>query len=263
MGLHDRKAPQMLVRCNTWTEQEERRRVWWGIVVLDRFINIGHRGKPFATLEPSIDTHLPTDDAAWDRGQMLAAAPLSLSASQTIRVSPFARTCQAAHLLGKALRHIDDRQIPLDYRFSEALQLKRTLLALADVLPDEANFCSPGDAEKIEDMDERLKAAPCTSIGITYSALLTLYDTYSCTERAAASELQDAGETQLQMQKECIDGLADVSERAFTFARKIKRVIQAKGVDVLSPMVVDCIYQAAANCKSNSSSTLVTTCTDE
>ncbi len=50
MGLHDRHAPQMLPRCNTWTEQEERRRVWWAILILDRFINIGHRNKPLSTL---------------------------------------------------------------------------------------------------------------------------------------------------------------------------------------------------------------------
>lgn len=45
MGLHDRSTAQMLPRPNTWTEQEERRRVWWGVIILDRFINIGHRGK--------------------------------------------------------------------------------------------------------------------------------------------------------------------------------------------------------------------------
>lgn len=67
VGLHAREVPQMLQRCTTWTEQEERRRVWWGVLILDRFVNIGHRGKPFASAEPSLDMHLPTDDAAWVR----------------------------------------------------------------------------------------------------------------------------------------------------------------------------------------------------
>ena len=133
-GLHDFKAPQMLPRCMTWTEQEERRRLWWGILVLDRFVHLGSRGKPFATTDPGLDVHLPTDDGSWDRGEMLVAAPLSLSASPTVGVSPFARVCQSAHLLGKVMRHIDDKSMSLEYRMTEALQLHRTMSAFADVL---------------------------------------------------------------------------------------------------------------------------------
>lgn len=38
MGLHARisEVPSMLQKSTTWTEQEERRRVWWAIVILDR-----------------------------------------------------------------------------------------------------------------------------------------------------------------------------------------------------------------------------------
>ena len=50
------------------------------------------------------------------------------------------------------------------------------------------------------------------------------------------------------MQKESIDGLSEISGRIVNLARKMKRVIESQGTDVLSPMVVDCIYQAAANC---------------
>ncbi|KAK3710452.1 hypothetical protein LTR37_010295 [Vermiconidia calcicola] len=234
-GLHDRQAPQMLPRCNTWTEQEERRRVWWGVIVLDRFSHIGHRGKPFASPDPSLETHLPTDDASWDRGQMLVAAPLSLSASQTIRVSPFARTCQAAHLLGKVLRHMDDKHLPIDYRFGEALQLHRTMRALADVLPDEALHDDPS-----------LQPSLCTSMAIVYSGLLTLYDGYSCTEHSVQAG-QEGGEPQLVMQKESIDGLGEISGRCVTLARKVKTAVDNGEIGRLSPMVVDAIYQAAAN----------------
>ena len=232
MGLHDRKVPQMLPRCNTWTEQEERRRVWWGVVIMDRFINIGHRGKPFASVDPVLDAHLPTDDASWDRGQMLVAAPLSLSASQTIRVAPFARTCQSAHLLGKVLRHIDDN-LPLEYRFEEALQVQRTMRALADVLPNEASEDDPTHRPSL-----------CTSMAVCYSGLLTLYDSYSCSERA----MENAGENQLVMQKESINGLSEFSGRVVQLARKIRSVVDDGGIGRLNPMVIDCIYQAAANC---------------
>lgn len=258
MGLHAKGVPQMLARPSTWTEQEERRRVWWGVIVLDRFINIGHRGKSFGSNDPGLDCHLPTDDAAWDRGQMLVAAPLSLSASQTTRVSPFARTCQSAHLLGKAIAHIDDKQLPLSYRFSEALQISRTLRALADVLPDDT--ASP----ELMDTNDLETSAPYTSMAIAYSGLLTLYDAYSCTEQASTLHLAgeagpgaehgrgtglSMGEEQLQMQQASIHGLEEISSRVLFLARRVRRNVDTKGVAAVSPLVVDAIYQAAANCK--------------
>jgi len=222
----------MLPRCTTWTEQEERRRVWWGVIILDRFVNIGHRGKPFASAEPSLDMHLPTDDAAWDRGQMLVAAPLALSASETIKAAPFARTCQAAHLLGKVIRHLNDTTLPPEYRFEEALQLHRTLRALALILASEA-----------EDDDPALRPTLCTSMAIAYSALLTLYDAYSCTERA----LPNAPETQLQMQKESIEGIAYICESVLHLARRMRGFVDHAGLNRVSPLTIDALYQAAAS----------------
>lgn len=236
LGIHDRTAPQMLPRPMTWTEQEERRRVWWAVIILDRFISIGHRRKPFASTDPSLDAHLPTDDSHWDRGQMLVAAPLALSASQAIRAAPFARTCQAAHLLGKIIRHINDKNIPADYKFNEALQLHRTMRALAEVLPSEA-----------EADDPTTKPTLCSPMAICYSGLLTLYDQYACTERA----VENGPETQLVMQKESIDGLGEVSSQVIDLARRVRGFIERAGLQRVSPLVVDSLYQSAANCKSH------------
>lgn len=58
LGIHERGAPQMLPRPNTWTEQEERRRVWWGVIILDRFISIGHRRKPVSLDGSVIPIHV-------------------------------------------------------------------------------------------------------------------------------------------------------------------------------------------------------------
>lgn len=234
MGLHTKDVPQMLARPTTWTEQEERRRVWWGVVILDRFINLGHRGKPLATNDPSVETHLPTDDESWDRGNMLVAAPLALSASETIRAAPFARTCQSAHVMGKTIRHIDDRTLPCVYRFQDGLQLSRTMQALADVIPSDH-----------DEQDPDMKPALCTSMAICYSSLLTLYDSYSCTERAQ----DNAGEDQLHMQQESINGLREYSERVLQLARRVKSIIERHGTSGLSPMIIDAVYQSAANRK--------------
>lgn len=236
MGLHHAKdTPQMLPRPTTWTEQEERRRVWWGIILLDRYINLGHRGKPFATNDPGLETHLPTDDESWDRGQMLVAAPLALSASQTIQAAPFARTCQASHLMGKVIRHIDDKSLPCEYRFPEALQLTRTMRALADVIPHD-----------VDEQDPSMQPPLCTAAAICYSSLLTLYDAYSCTGRRD----EDLSEDQLIVQKESIDGLRDYSERVLVMARRVRAIIERHGPSGLSPMIIDSVYQGAANCES-------------
>jgi hypothetical protein len=38
LGIHDRNAPQILEQPRTWVEWEERQRVWWLIVILDRYL---------------------------------------------------------------------------------------------------------------------------------------------------------------------------------------------------------------------------------
>lgn len=167
---------------------------------------------------------------------MLVAAPLALSASQTIRAAPFARTCQAAHLVGKVIRHINDKNLPTDYQFNEALQLHRTLRALCEVLPAEAE----GD-------DPAKRPTLCSPMAICYSGLLTLYDQYACTERA----VDNAPETQLVMQKESIDGLGEISSLVMNLARRVRLFVERAGLQRLSPLVVDSLYQSAANCKFN------------
>jgi len=231
MGIHSPKAPQMLPPCTTWTEQEERRRISWGIVILDRFLFIGNRGKVLATADPGLEVHLPTDDEAWDRGEMLVAAPLLLSTSPSTRVSAFARTCQAAHLLGKVVRHIDDSSLPPEHRFADAMQLQRTLRAFADVLT-------------VEVLEPSTALTSSTSMAITLSALLSLYDAYSCTARLPVTGTED----QLTMQKASIDGLKQMSDRAVQFLRQVRIAASESQLGRMSFMVVDCVYQTAANC---------------
>jgi hypothetical protein len=78
-------------RVTTLVEVEERRRVWWAIVILDRlvltptmssssvssqphtdrlprFVSIGNPGRRLATDDPKLDDLLPANDIAWDEG---------------------------------------------------------------------------------------------------------------------------------------------------------------------------------------------------
>ncbi|CAI7637608.1 unnamed protein product [Penicillium discolor] len=108
-------------RVLTLVEVEERRRVWWAIVILDRFVSIGCPGRPFATADPKLDDYLPADDAAWDQGTVKPDRFSTLSSPMTGHMSKFALLCQAARLLGQVLHHLstdftseDDVWIQLD-----------------------------------------------------------------------------------------------------------------------------------------------------
>ncbi|KAF2236031.1 hypothetical protein EV356DRAFT_464035 [Viridothelium virens] len=232
MGLHHPKSgPQMLPRCTTWTEQEERRRVWWAVVVLDRFVNIGNPHHPFASEDPSLETYLPVDDDTWDKGEMTANELLLVSTSPSVRAAPFARTCQASHLLGKVLHHINDVDMELDFRFEQANQLNRTVRALANLLPDEA-------------FEEDVTNGPtlCTAMAICYSALLVLYEAYVCTEGIPKKTA-----AHVEIQESAINGLKEISGEVLRFCKRIKSFLDLNGLVKLSPFVADCLYQAAAN----------------
>jgi Fungal specific transcription factor domain len=72
----------------TWIEKEERRRVWWAIIILERYVcfqallhvilylltvaariaYLGWPGRPLQTPDPASTDILPADDLPWDQG---------------------------------------------------------------------------------------------------------------------------------------------------------------------------------------------------
>lgn len=234
LGVHDNKTPQLLPNCTTWTEQEERRRVWWAVLILDRVINVGIAGRPFATRDPSLDSKLPCDDTAWKRGEVNTAPPLALSASSAVVTGSFARTCQASHLLGRVLEHRNDLRMSSEFRYQEAIALERSLSALSSVFP-----------ERSSDVHNE-KHNTTAAVAICYSGLLTLYDLYSCPDKIP----DGAPEEHLLLQQASVDGLLRVSGRVAALADKISNQIRQKGVEYTNPFVLDALYQAAANCES-------------
>jgi hypothetical protein len=51
LGINVRRALN-IKRVLTLVEVAERRRIWWAVIFLDRFVSIGSPGRPFATVEP-------------------------------------------------------------------------------------------------------------------------------------------------------------------------------------------------------------------
>ncbi|KAI9836990.1 MAG: hypothetical protein M1819_000639 [Sarea resinae] len=229
LGLHSRKAsPQMLPRPSTWTEMEERRRIWWAVIMLDRYVNVGNSNHPLASEDPSRDDYLPVDDTMWDQGEMTANEPLFVSSSTNLRAAPFARTCQASHLLGRVIRHLNDRTVNRSILLAEATQLERTVRALSLLLSDEF---------------QEHHTAVSTPMAICYSALMAIYDAYACHE---ANDVENTPE-EIGMQGNAIGGLKTMTKEIMILARHLRETLAADGTAWVSPLVTDCLYQAAAN----------------
>ncbi|KAF2858075.1 hypothetical protein K470DRAFT_222009 [Piedraia hortae CBS 480.64] len=185
LGLHGSKAPQIISGFQCWPEQEEGRRTWWAVLILDWLVNIGSCGKrPLATPHPTADSALPADEAQFESINH-PTERLSLSAPYSVRVSPFARTCQAFTLLGRVITHEETDD-------GEAIQLSENLQTLASVIEDEVD-----------------------SLAICYNALLSLYETYSRREKSPSNK-------QVPLQNESTEGLSNISIAVLTLSRRIR-----------------------------------------
>ncbi|KAJ5119416.1 hypothetical protein N7448_010085 [Penicillium atrosanguineum] len=180
----------------TLVEVEERRRIWWALVVLDRFVSIGCPGRPFATADSKLDDLLPADDAAWDEGIVRPDSFATLSSPMTGHMSKFALVCQAARLLGQVLNYLSNHVAGQNDVW---MQLDRTLHSM---LTAALNIDSP-------DYDQ---------ITFIYSALIALYtpwlssnegekaeSDYSWRARAVLQQITDRISANL-IERQCFSG---------------------------------------------------------
>jgi hypothetical protein len=113
-------------RSLSYFELEERRRVWWAIVILDRFANIGCPGCGFEIDDSSPEDLLPADDTAWDVGMLSPNDEMTISCPSTAKMGRFAKLAQATHLLRLVLQHVSDPS--MDPKLTH--QLEKTIQAL-------------------------------------------------------------------------------------------------------------------------------------
>ena len=157
---------------------------------------------------------------------MTTSEPLYVSSPTSVKASSFARTCQATHLLGRLVRHLNDRNVDPKFRFSEAGQLHRTLTALASLLPAE-----------FQNSPEQLSS----SVALVYGGMLHLYDPYACTESNGGHHTPE----ETEMQTIAIAGLRTTAEQVLSFSQRLQTCV-GYNLGASSPLVIDCLYQAAA-----------------
>lgn len=234
---------------------------WKDSLASCRFVSIGTTGLPRAAPEPSSGELLPVNDYDWDNGGIVASEPLyTESFSRAAMIGPFAKTCQAAHILGKVLAHQEARKVPSDARglLSEAQHLHHALTSLQSTLEEER----PDSDGQRDACSSRLSA-----LALCASARLLLYNNYACNHHYAAGAAERIPQ-EVEMQRLSLEGIGMVVR--VTAAAVARAVVRGRrnGCDnddsmddvededededeegiATSPFVAQFLYHAALEC---------------
>ncbi|KAK7738076.1 hypothetical protein SLS63_002409 [Diaporthe eres] len=272
----------ILGQCTTWTEAEERRRVWWATHILDRIISLGSKKRFAGGPDQPVDTEmLPVDDHAWDSGDMAFSLQRSTRTPlEDLTASPFARLAQASMLTSRAMMHCkgatrryahrgpkgsgngtSEKEKDTDaFSIKEVKEIIRDLHTLGHAI--ETDITNAGGVGS--DAYFALSPSRC----LVWSTIIMVMDLYSCPEhmRPGAGIGNEDGRSaeELAMQVEAIKGLTTTSERIKVFAGELlgmscspaaspdvsmAGVEDGGGADVvgrLSPLCFDAIYCALA-----------------
>lgn len=268
----------MTIPQSTWTEVEERRRVWWATHILDRVISLGSK-RPFAGgPDPPADAEaLPVDDAAWDAGEMSHARPVGTSVEEPMG-SPFTRLAQAAVLISKAMAHCkqymsrtnnnangnngDDDGVDMN---DPAPPPSLNIREVTALMTQQSAFCRTVGAE----MAAAAAAEPgmgtgtgrCAYFGflaarcLSWSANIMVLDLYSCPgdmrPGAVGAEHAGRGAAEHAMQVEAVSGLKIAGTMVKGVAVEVLDVLDRyggeqeediRGVDRFSPLCLDTLY---------------------
>ncbi|KAK5999200.1 Transcription factor BOA15 [Cladobotryum mycophilum] len=235
IGIHDRRnSPQMFPNANSWTETEEICRTWWGVRVLDRYINMGVEKRPFTCEDAHPSDLLPMDESRWELGEQTATPSLAVSGDTSLPAPPFSRTCQATHLLSHVLSHLNtpqDSRNPQDY-YKSALQLHDILSSFHSALSLE--LYNGGQDISIE---------YASAMGICLSACIALYETHTCADLDYPEGV--GTQEQLTVQQLALQRLQVMGQSACEFASGLMTLQQQFDGTLQSPFVTECLYAAA------------------
>ncbi|KAF4953353.1 hypothetical protein FSARC_12404 [Fusarium sarcochroum] len=230
MGWHDRDAQQLFKLGDSWSKREEQRRTWWTIFVLD---SIDTSGLPFAAPEPCPDELLPVNDEDWVLGKTVPSEPLYTACFSSITtLGSFARTCQAAHMLGKIVQHKETKtksSHDILQVVQEGQSLHRALSSLQISIEEQwtSNTSLPPS-------DSSLACA----LSICVCAQALLYASYGCPDAPGITSRERlAHET--EMQSVSVQGLRALGGSI------VPKLTQAHSD---CPLLARCLYTAANAC---------------
>ncbi|OAG42371.1 hypothetical protein AYO21_03247 [Fonsecaea monophora] len=206
--------------CVDGFQSEEKRRLWWAILILDRFANISCPGRRnFETDDPSPEDLLPVDDAAWDAGMVTPHDRMTISCPSTERMGRFAKLAQATHLLCRVLQHVGDDSMEAEFRETQERQLEKAIQM------------------SIRMVSGVLKGPAGAHAQICYSSLFVLYDD--------ALRIEPSTPTELRRRDHARDLLERVSKTCSTSSAHFLQG-NALPVEMVTPFVLHWQYRAAA-----------------
>ncbi|KAL6794658.1 hypothetical protein GGI42DRAFT_332829 [Trichoderma sp. SZMC 28013] len=210
------------VQGSRWIEQEERNRIWWAVLMLDRTTNMPLNGNHLCTPDPDAESILPVDDDDWDRGVLSIDIYRTLSSPPTLKTGRFARLAQAINLLSQVLRQIPNKEDKIQLSPSDMMPLDRTLFALERLI-------------EIEEAQRNMIF--CCGIAICYNALLLIHTVVLANSlKSSPKESQDTSYLSLQAT------LANTLRNAHRF-----RSGEWGTLDDTSPFVLEWIYRSATS----------------
>jgi hypothetical protein len=162
---------------------------------------------------------------------------LAVSSSTEIPAPPFARTCQASHLLSRILSHINFKPTDMRQHYTDGILLHQVLEAFHRGISHELQNSGPSAFNALS-----------TANAICYSALIALYDHHSCAE---ADNPAGVGlEEQLRIQEISLTSLqTHVGPAIHDFAQTISELVDREGLQVTNPFLAPCLYSAAVQYK--------------
>ena len=162
---------------------------------------------------------------------------LAVSGDITFPAPPFARTCQATHLLSRVVAHLDSSHgtcdIAKDY-YSRSLQLHQILSSFHSALNQDLKTEEPF-----------VFMALSSAMGICFSAIIALYDAHTC------ADLDDPSGVgipeQLKMQEVALGGLHDIGASVCEFASRLQvmSLSSHSSKAMLSPFATEGLFAAA------------------
>ncbi|KAH7327025.1 hypothetical protein BKA65DRAFT_509774 [Rhexocercosporidium sp. MPI-PUGE-AT-0058] len=180
IGLNQKLDSSGLVDSEKHLTAELGLRVWWGIVMVDRWYTLERGNSPCATQDLGAPQHLPRDGSIWDHEILSSSESLPLSTPSSIRVGPFARQAQVSHVLHILMMHLQDQKLTQSFDAESADQIARTLTAFSMLLPEETPQPWP---------------RYCGAIGMCYSAMMTLYESRPKIDLSVEFSRSDAPES--------------------------------------------------------------------
>ncbi|KAJ2983892.1 hypothetical protein NQ176_g355 [Zarea fungicola] len=140
-------------------EDEEKRRTWWAVHNLERYIALCCGDAPLISRDAKEDYLLPTKEGYGPQRLCPSIYTGTRANMSAFELEPFARECQVAHLVGRVVQHVFDPISDVNFHKNESMQLERTLVAFLHLLV----------AEELNDY------VYCGARSMCLSALIVLY----------------------------------------------------------------------------------------